>query len=511
MNWESVKVDSYSSICERIRDIGGLNMKSSRFLIVILAILPLGVLASVNLLGALQVGQSGVNGLPRTHAPLSGSESAADRKKLMEEWEKAVADREKLATEAAANLRDTKPNVEKLNAFDLFGKDIMKEFPETAETSPFSSIAKSWNSVIQAQGLAVKLGDLFKSVNAIKNGAERTTEELKAISNALADAQIDSCPGGPEVKKLLETRKKSLDSQSQLEKKLIAAHAAFKGKQWAECLKQLEDISTTDLPEDQAREIQELKGHAEFKNHWKNAPPVTDPASSRLTTLEDLIKRSPKANGDEEESELKKQNENLAAARSAVMIDEFFKNPPQELRELVERCEQIVREDASTSKRLGQAIKKHLKSKLPEKKGNPFLDTIQEVRFIKSNKYESGVFVYVGGADEAYQFWKTIAKHKSDPDGYSTMFLKDFQGRPGPALDVVVAKTYNEMCRDLVLHPEDKEKWTALENACTEWQKQVDEYYTQRTVSMKIRFQEEQQLAHDVLELWSSIAPFLSN
>jgi hypothetical protein len=441
------------------------------------------------------------------------------------------AAREKLAKDKSANADEIKAVTEPLKEFDLFGREEIKDVRTAPEFTHFSKVADSWYLLQQAQELALKMGTSFKPLgnhkagtgkpNPAKTVLEKSTSELSAVETALKDEALkslfESVPGAKAIETHLEERKAALKDQSDLDSKIGAIRKAFSNKDWKICRDKIASITVADLSPDLAGELQEIKRHADFKFHWLNPPNFTSTVSNLaklqkdVATLEDLIQRSPMATNDEEEAELKAQNLRLAAGKSSVLVNQLFARPPQDLRDLVERCEQLAKEDPNSSRQIGSSLKGYLRTKLREKNGSPLPANIKEVRIVKENKYERGFFQAVGGADPEFHYWPSKKESEIDPDAYKVKTLKQFQGPPGPACDVLIATSYNQMYQELVrLQLDDKQKWATFESSCTEWQKQLDEYYLQWPVQMKVGFQNELQLAHDVIELWPTISPFLA-
>jgi hypothetical protein len=463
-------------------------MTSPRFLIVLLAILPLGVLASMNLLGALKKGDAA----PEPVLAVKESHPAV-----------TPAEREKLAVETAREAANIRPAVEQLEKFDLFGREVLEDAPTFPENSPFEQTVKSWGALKQAEKLTVEVGAVFRPVT-------KAGDELNAVESALKNPLLESVQGAGHVRDQLLERKRTLADRKATDLKVKEVHVAFKNGHFADSLRLIADIPVTELSADEARGLQEIERVSKFKEHWKNLPTSLETPRSRFKKLEELMNKSPDPVGKTEEDFIAEQKAHLTTAETAVMIDEFFAAPPQDLRDLVEGCENLVQRDPKTQQRLGLEIKKHLKSRLTAKKAMPLPDGIQEARKKDGGEYLYGVFKSLGGLKPAYRYYKTLADYKSSA-GYTTLYLIDFDGPPGPARDVMAAKSYNEKRQDLTLHLDVKQKWTEFESSCTSWQKLVDEYYTVRTVTEPMKFQDEQQLAHDVLELWPRIKSFLSN
>ena len=467
-------------------------MITLRFLLVLLGILPLGMLASVNLLGALRWKDP-----PAEVSPVD---------QIAQPSTASLEDRAKLADRSSKEIAEVRPIVLQFAEFDLFGREKLVDAPTVAETSPFNPSAKTWATLQKAQNLSVDLGRVFQ-----KSGPE--ANRLIAVKESLKLPLLNSLSAAEPILTYLKDEEAKIKAEGDVKDKIVAAHKAYENGTFEKCLEVIAELnsatSTVKLNDVAERDLRQLGGHAKFWKHWKNLPLKTESPGSQLRKLTLLLAEDTPLPSDAKEQEfLAQQRARKDEVQSEVAVDELFASPPDELERLIDRSEQIVASNEKIGPTLCKKFRELLGSKLIEKTATKLPADILEVK-LKSGGYLRGVFRELQGANpSAYKYWPNLAALNNNK-GYLTKYSTEFEGRPGPSQEALLAKAFNEKLRDLKKHMDVEGKWEEFAKDCENFQQQVDAYYVERAEANALGFQDAEKRAREVHKSWSRIKPFL--
>lgn len=469
-------------------------MKSVRFYLVLAGILPLGILASVNLMGAL-------TGERAPAAPLDVADETKAEPMSLEE-------RTKLAQQSVKDMDAAKPIVEKLDTFDLFGVKLLEDPPVAPKTSRFGPPAESWSTLKKSQNLAVDVGRTFQ-----KQGTKG--DRLVALKDVLDLPLIKTLPGAKGILDYVESAKKLEEDAGDTKEKVTAARLAYDSDDFAKCLDLIAEIRSRKPDEALTQEIDVLEGHANFWKHWKkNLPGPSESPSAKLRKLRLLLVDGAPAATDAKEREfVEQQKTRMVELESEEAIDKLFASPPDDIGKLIDRSEQLVEDNPKLGETLNRKFRDLLSSKFAEKSATGLAAGIQEVK-LKDGTYLRGVFKLAGGqggAQAAYKYWKSLADFNTKPGEYVTKYENvDFEGRPGASQDVLLAKAYNEKLRDLRKNLDVESKWEEFSKSCETYQQQMNDYLGAFPSAKALSFQDEEKFARDVHKSWSRIKSYIS-
>lgn len=464
-------------------------MTSLRFLVVLLGMLPLGVLACMSLPGALRKADAAAD----TGLEIKGTEHPAT----------TPAERSKLAQQAQKRVAEMQPIMAELDQFDLFGREALGNPPDLPEASSFEKTAQTWSELKKCQGATIDLGQSFGHTY------KDPKDELRAIASTLDKIpDLKTLPGARPIQELLQKRQQTIEAAEALAEKVRRIQQAFDTKQYDKCLELIDAAELTALDPATAHRVEQLQMHSKFWSHWKNVPIATESARTQKEKLEKLLADYPPPNEPGEEKFVETQRGRLKDATAIVAIEDLFDSPPADFGKLLDHCEQIASQYPDAHPRLSTDLKKYLLAQFPEKTAKDLPDGIQEVK-LKKGTYLQGVFRPVpGSSPAAYQYFASLQKAKAGA-AFTTMYLHEFFGPPGPAYDLQVARIYNDRVRDLQKNWQTHPKWGEFATSCKKWQQDVDEYYSLQSLPKGLNFEDELKHTSQVNEMWSRIKPFL--
>jgi hypothetical protein len=406
--------------------------------------------------------------------------------------------------EAKQNAETEEPFVTGIAFLDVFGAE-----PKAIPIDPTDRLAKlgaRLQNLVDACGLLRAYADICtqrKPSDASVRDQLKSTFQQPKTRAALANAE--------ELRTLIDERVDELDRTLAYREGFKKAEKAFADGQLEDCRKTLAALDAKDVPADDQSSAKALSKKVAFLLHWKDVPSGDQPIRDRRRKLDELVRTSPPPEGTEQDDFLKRRREDALSFARQIRVGDRFASPPASFRELAEDCQRILAEDPASRDRLRDGVLGWIKARLTAKPKVAISDIVKEA-WTKDHRYLQGVFEAVPSENHLFKYWSKVAEFQNNQPYEHDLYLSDLLAEPVRPLEMRLTDQFNGQLAELLKDVSVQGRWESFAKQCSEWQKQITEYYSKRQLQGgPLSFNSSRELAEEILSQWKFMDRLFKN